>query len=182
MSKVKSLPPVEYLRECFDYNADTGELRWRQRPIAHFADSRAAAIFNSRCAGKLAGRVDEFGYRIVKLGRPYRAHRLIWKLVTGEEPPESIDHVNGDRDNNRFTKLRSATVPEQGWNRKLKRTNTSGYRGVYRSYGNWQAQIGINGETICLGSFKTKEEASAVYEEAARKLQGEFYREIGKQE
>lgn len=177
---IKKLPSQKYLRECFSYDLRTGELRWKHRPLLHFADARAAAIWNSRSAGRTAGRVEVHGYHVVRVSRPYRAHRLIWKWMTDEEPPETIDHIDGNKTNNAWHNLRSATIAEQKWNAPLMRTNTTGHRGVYRSYEKWQAQIVINGRTHCLGTFSTAEEASAVYEDAAKKFHGEFFRKAKK--
>jgi hypothetical protein len=109
------------------------------------------------------------------MDRRYQAHRIIWKWVTGEDPPWEIDHKDQDRANNRWVNLRRATDSEQQWNRGLRKSNTSGWRGVHWQR-KWKAAILVNGVRRYLGRFATAEEASAAYEVAARKLHGEFYR------
>jgi hypothetical protein len=164
----KSLPSVEYLRARLDYNQKTGELRWRPRP--------QLAQWNSKNAGKIAGTAMTNGYcQIYVDDRPWYAHRLIWKWMTGDEPPKTIDHKDGDRSNNRWRNLRAATQSEQNYNSRTPSHNTSGYKGVCRFRGKWLMQLQINKSRI-VRTFSTREEASAAYESAARKLHGRFYR------
>jgi hypothetical protein len=144
----KILPPVEYLRERLDYTPETGELRWKN--------------------GKRAGAV-------ILDGR-YRVHRVIWKWMTGEEPPDSIDHADRNDRNNRWDNLRVATPTDQVRNRQRPRGSTNPYCGVYQSSkGSWIARIRISYKMHNLGSFPSPEEAAAAYEVAARKTHGVFY-------
>jgi hypothetical protein len=174
---VMLLPSVEYLRVCFDYNPRTGELRWRKRPLEHFATKGAWATLNTRDAGKSAGYIHSQGCQYVFVaGSKYKAHRIIWKLVTGEEPPGTIDHRDGDPSNNRWNNLRPATMLEQSRNSRVRKDNKSGFRGIRRRDKRWRASIIDKGISRYLGSFATPEEASAAHEGAARVLHGEFYR------
>lgn len=88
----------------------------------------------------------------------------------------SIDHMDCDKANNRWWKLRLATKQEQSWNAGPHKDNISGFKGVYREGSKWRARICINGVTQRRGKFDTPEEASAAYEEMAREAHGEFYR------
>ena len=176
---VKVLPSVEYLRACFDYDPETGELRWRQRPPEHFATKNAWAVWNAKHAGDPAGSLHRGGYYYVSIaGADYKAHRVIFKLVTNDEPPATIDHHHGDPSNNRWDNLRPATWLEQAWNTRTRRNTRSGFRGVYLHCRGrrWCARITKNGIEHHLGCFATREEASAAFERAARELHGEFYR------
>ena len=173
---IRILPSVEYLRACFDYDPETGDLRWKVRPREHFATDQSCGRWNTMFAGKLARWVDNKYHRVTVDWKEYKAHRIIWKLVTGDEPPEMIDHKDGNPSNNRFSNLRATTYHGQAWNRRLRTDNTSGQQGVWRSGGKWQAGIVVKGARHHLGLFSTVEEASAVYEAAASKLFGEFYR------
>jgi hypothetical protein len=174
---IRELPSVEYLRECFDYDPETGELRWKVRPIEHFPTKNVWAISNAKYAGRTAGWFSYKGYCCVMIkGRSCVSHRVIWKLVTNEEPPPMLDHVNGSRADNRWRNLRAANWWEQAHNRKLVKHNTSGYRGVSHKGGRWHARIGVNGSMRHLGCFAAAEEASRAYENAARELHGKFYR------
>jgi hypothetical protein len=172
------LPPIEYLHKCFDYNAETGVLRWKTRPKEQFHKARMWKMWNTRFAGQVAGSLHKtLGYRDISLDyQLYRAHRIIFKLMTGEEPPDNPDHKNRNRADNQWDNLRPATQSEQNYNMGLRKDNTSGYRGVVRDRGRWRAEYKINGVTKHIGAFATPEEASAAYETAARKLHGEFYR------
>lgn len=173
----KILPSVEYLRECFVYEQSTGVLRWKRRPLGHFSTERSWGEWNKRFTGKIVGRGTKRGYCLTILfGERWLLHRIIWKLMTGMEPPETIDHVDGDPANNRWANLRVATQLEQMWNSRFRRNNTSGYRGVVASRGKWQVQIRAGGIRRFLGRFDTLEEATVVYEAAAREAHGGFYR------
>lgn len=178
---IRKLPSQKYLRECFTYNRRTGVLRWKtNRPARHFKTATTRATWKQRCAGKIAGHINSTtGHRDVGLDRiTYGTHRIIWKIVTGRNPPDTIDHVDGKRLNSRWNNLRVATQCQQTWNRKRHINNTSGCAGVYmHSYGRWVARINYRYRTLNLGCFDTREEASAVYEATARKLRGKFYRE-----
>ena len=149
--KATELPPVELLKEFFDYDPLTGLLRWKKpRP-------------NCR-VGAVAGTRHWKGYVQVQFaGRFYLAHRICWAIYYNEQlsPDVEIDHIYGIRNDNRISELRKATRSEQTYNTKLLSTNTSGYRGVtwYKRDKCWQAQIQIHGKYKLLGRFKTKEEA-----------------------
>jgi hypothetical protein len=110
------LPPVGYLRARLSYDPETGALRWKARPKDQFATaSDWATHWLAKSAEDRAESLQESTgyYRVWLNGHYYRAHRVIWKLMTGDEPPETIDHVDGDRLNNRWANLRAATQAEQ---------------------------------------------------------------------
>ena len=132
---------------------------------------------NTRSTQNIAGMIHHGGYRYVEInGINYAAHRIVWKLLTNEEPPNQIDHINGVRSDNRWLNLRKATEFEQAQNRGLGKDNTSGYKNVNQDGTRWRVRIADNGVRRHLGYFATREEANAVYETAARKLHGEFFR------
>lgn len=128
-------------------------------------------------AGKAAGRSRKAGYCDLGLDQVfYLVHRVIWKIVTGKEPPEQIDHRDLDPSNNRWSNLRPANQTEQNWNMRLLRTNTSGRRGVHIGRdGKAIAQLTINGVTRHLGVFATVDEAGDFTDAIRRELHGEFF-------
>lgn len=169
-----TLPSTKYLHECFDYDHATGKLCWKHRPHHHFTTTKEWKRWNARFAGTCAG-YNRRHCRISLAGGIYVAHRIVWKWVTGNEPPANIDHKNCDGYDNHWANLREATQTKQNWNKGLAKNNTSGYRGVIRDRGKWRAVIQINRTQRHLGNFSTAREAAAAYEAVARNLHGEFY-------
>jgi len=173
----RPLPPVDYLRECFDYDPDTGVLRWRVRPAEHFKTMKAMKIWNTRRAGDAAGAKDERGYLRVQVNHQlYWVHRIVWLLVLGVAPKGEIDHINENKADNRVCNLREANKASNMQNRGAQRNNTSGFKGVsyHKQRGKWTARIAVDGEQTYLGLFTTKAEAHTVYCAAADKLHGAF--------
>lgn len=149
--KAKELPSAEYLNECFFYDHISGILVWKTRPLSHFEDEWRMNQSNSRMSGK-SPTVKSDGYVVLKIsGVTYKAHRLIWKMVYGEDA-EQIDHVNGVRSDNRLLNLRAVTKEENAKNRAISRNNTSGHQGVYwhTKYGKWYSKIVVDNKTINL--------------------------------
>lgn len=157
----------EHLREILSYDPETGIFRWIKAR-------------GPRSAGAVAGWVKPgAGYIYIRLGtRNYPAHRLAFLYMEGCLPSHTVDHRNGIRDDNRWKNLRHATAAENARNKSVSAANKSGYIGVCKPAGRnkWRAQIGANGRNIRLGCFDTREEAARAYEEASRKLHGEFSR------
>lgn len=159
----ESLPKREFLESALDYDPESGELTWRTRTPDMFADSPRfsaeshANIWNGRNAGKPAFQRIQKGYRAGSIdGSPALAHRVIWKLWTGDEP-ETIDHINGDKLDNRISNLRNVSQEENNKNSPIYRNNTSGWPGITKTkHGRWKVQIG-NGEY--LGVFLKLEDA-----------------------
>jgi len=118
-------------------------------------------------------------YRVALNGKLYYLHRLLAQaFVPNPQGKPFVDHIDGDRKNNSLSNLRWCTYAENNRNVGKRITNTSGYTGVTfnKRYGKWQAQIKVDGKNKYLGLFRTKEEAAAAYEEAAKREFGEFYR------
>lgn len=163
-SDIKPLPSLERLRQLFAYDSDNGELRWKSIP----KNFRRAKV------GDLVGTINRTGYLVVGIDRRYYyVHRIIWKLVTGDDPIDQIDHRDGNRLNNRLANFRPVSNRANIWNSKLRVDNQSGYKGVHYKRGRWRAVLTGRGH---LGCFTTKEQAAQVWREAAEKQRGEFFR------
>lgn len=107
-------------------------------------------------AGERAGALMNKGYVHIKVdGKKYLAHRLVWLYVSGQFPTDEVDHINGDRADNRLVNLRAVTKKQNCENRKQQINNKSGHRGVHwhKASGKWQAMIRHQGELIPLGLF-----------------------------
>jgi len=166
---------VEFLRECFDYDPETGVLRWKQRPLSHFENERGWAVFNARFPGSIVSGFEQEGYvrvevRDNKKKKRVWAHHIAWALTTGEWPKNYLDHRNGVRSDNRLCNLREATRGENGQNLKTRIDNTSGATGVTwcKQANAWHAQLGLKriGATrnqIHLGYFDSLDDARAAY-------------------
>lgn len=169
---IHKLPPIEYLRQVLDYNAETGELFWKERKDAE-------KKWNARFAGKRAGCFHPDGYvKITINGVIYAAHRLIWVILHGEAPRDEIDHIDGNGYNNRIDNLREATSSQNGWNTKAHLDNKLGVKGVtfLAARNKYQAQLMIDGRYVLSKAFDSMEDAKKAYVEASAKFQNEFAR------
>lgn len=174
----KNVTPV-LIEEAFFYDPQTGKLTWKERPANHFASNLAARIWNTKYAGTVAGRKSSEGYLAVALwGFEFYVHRIAIVLLTGEWPKLQVDHVNGDRTDNRSCNLRVATHKQNAHNSKKYKSNTVGLKGVSKCPGckTFRAQIYHDKKAHHLGTFKTEKEAHDAYARAARSLRGEFAR------
>jgi hypothetical protein len=166
----KALPSVERLSELLTYNETSGVLTWRAREPSSFADtprrsaSEKAALWNVLRAGQPAGSLSKSGYVTIMLdGVVYKAHRVIWKMMTGDDPI-TIDHVSGDRSENRWENLRDVSMQVNATNKRLYASNKSGVSGVslHKRDNVWQARINVvAGEEVHLGTYDTRAEAVA---------------------
>jgi hypothetical protein len=124
-----------------------------------------------RCQeGQECGDVKASGYRYIGVCRGrYRAHRLAFLYMTGKMPDEQVDHLDGDRGNNRWANLREATNAENGRNIRLKVNNTSGACGVsWMAIRNkWRARIMVDGREKHIGLYESKAEAIAARDAAS---------------
>lgn len=123
-------------------------------------------------AGQIAGSPKGDGYiRICVDQRDYKAHRLAWLFMTGEWPAGDIDHINGNREDNRWANLRVVTCAMNAQNRRKAHSNnkSTGVLGVSKDRGRFMASIFVDGKSRKLGRFLTVEEAEAAYLNAKRK-------------
>lgn len=161
----------ELYDEChrlFNYDAETGLL------------TRKVRVGKKVKVGDIVGCVNTKGYLVVRIsGKLYSNHRTIWLMQTGEMPKEHIDHINGDKTDNRLVNLREATNAENLRNRGKQSNNASGFKGVCvdsrRSKSPYRTKIMFNGMTIDIGHFTTPEQAHQAYCNKAKELHGDFY-------
>lgn len=151
----------ELCRQLLRYEPETGKLFWLPRPREMFATVGGSKMWHTRFCGREAftaknGKGYHQGgifYRIID------AHLVIWAIVNGEWPTLHIDHVNGDKADNRWRNLREVTNAENLKNKPLYKNNSSGHSGIYREGGKWSARMFANGTTIRLGNFNNLADA-----------------------
>lgn len=137
----------ERLKELFYYNP---------------TDGKFARKISVRGARKEIGSLHNKGYwQICVDYKTHLAHRLAWLYMTGEVHTQ-VDHINGDRLDNRFENLRPATNKQNSENIKLYDSNTSGHRGVVfeKRSGKWIARVVHHQKSSYVGSFTTVEDAA----------------------
>jgi hypothetical protein len=173
MAKKPVLTPAE-LRKLVSYDAETGVFRWRPRAELWFESRRSFKVWNKSYAGEQCFHTpDTSGYATaVILGRLVSGHRIAWAIHYGEWPADQIDHINGDKLDNRIRNLRVVTALENSRNSKRPVNNTSGVVGVRYSkrLDRWLAAIGSGPTRQHLGCFTSFEDAVNVRKEAERKL------------
>lgn len=154
----------EEVHRFFNYDKDTGEFK------------RIAFVRNDGTAYRRTSQIKSrhhSGYYITVVnGKRYRVHHLIFLYMTGKLPEGDVDHINGNRIDNRWVNLRVVTKAENQKNQGVRRDNTSGITGVYYypPLNKYHAQITVDGKRIHLGYFSTKEEAIVVREKAKRRF------------
>lgn len=174
----RSSLPGAILRTCFKYQ-NNGNLQWRARPLDHFTSARGHAIFIAMNEGREAfPTINNTGYRYGTLnfrGVTYRLllHRAVWAFSTNEWPV-TVDHIDGNRLNNRIENLRAASYGQNNCNRGPASNNKSGFKGVVQYGDKFSAFIRYDGKSRFLGSFDTPELAQSEYSKAATLRFGEF--------
>ena len=153
---------VEQLRGLLKYDPETGVLTWlvsgrRMKPRA----------------GEVAGCADPRGYIQIRINRRlYWAHRLALAIVNGEWPDGEVDHLDGDKGNNRLSNLRVGTKATnmQNLRRAMTSNKSSGLLGAHwnKERQKWKAAITVDGRTVYLGLFDTAQAAHTAYVQAKR--------------
>lgn len=167
MTPQNSADLLAKLKQDLSYDPETGMFHW----------TRGGGP--ARRPSGIAGDINAIGYRRIRLGGDtYVAHRIAWLFHYGELPDDDvqIDHINGDRADNRISNLRLATRFENTRNSRRRRDNTSGVKGVgwHKSTGKWVAYIRENGKHRHLGLFRSIDEAADTVRRARERLHGEF--------
>ena len=160
---------AERLREVASYDPETGEFRW-------ILPRKKVTV------GAVAGTLSKRGYiDICSDVRVYKAHRLAWLYVHGAWPEALIDHINGDKADNRLANLRPATKSENGAHRtRMEPRNTSGHRNVrwLPRMKKWEVRFKHMGRPLHGGYFAELPAALTARDALASKVFGQFYQPI----
>lgn len=150
------------LKALLKYNPDTGIFTWL-----------SSKSNNSIKANSIAGSKNNKGYWRIKINnQEHQAHRLAWLYIYGELPKNFIDHINGNRSDNRICNLREATSQQNAFNQKMSSRNTSGVKGVHWSKADNAWIIKINGKLV--GFTKDFFESCCISFSSRAKLHGEY--------
>lgn len=161
---------VDRLRELFHYDPDTGIF------------TRIKTSRNQAKPGVVAGYVQNNerrrGYVVIGIdNKTYSCHRLAWLYVNGVWPEKNIDHINGDKSDNRITNLRDVSQSVNVKNARKPRNEGILIGARKAPNGKWRAGITTDGKHAHLGTFSTMEEAHIAYVSAKLKFHGvEIYK------
>ena len=143
------------LISAFDYDPLTGFFKRKNRKNAKFP----------------AGGLQPHGYIKIHFQKKlHYAHRLAWLYFYGEIPNKEVDHINGNRTDNRIANLRLASRSENAQNMKAHSDNASKQKGVCFYKGKWLAQICVQNQRKTIGAFSSKHEAADAYKKAAQTM------------
>ena len=155
MKSLNPLPKLKDLKKRFSCNTKTGEFTY------------LVSAGGVKAGTKTKGSLTSSGYYTIKYqGQPIRAHQLVYLFEHNEPANCILDHINGDRGDNRAKNLRKSNPSLNGHNR-------SDVKGYYfnKDMQKWRALIRIDGVVKHLGYYETETEAAAAYR-GAKKLLG----------
>lgn len=168
------LPSAEYLHQCFEYEAVSGALRWRHRPVEHFKNVRASIAWNAKHVGEPVGSLLSSGYLHTSLGRrKFYLSRIIYKMHCGTDP-QIVDHIDRNQANNRIENLRSVNSQQSRQN-AIKPSRRGGLAGISpMPNGSYRAHIKDGPKMRHIGVFASAEAAHSAYRAASIAAFGEF--------
>jgi HNH endonuclease len=149
-------PIPEEIREYIDYNPETGECVWKKK----------TSKYSKVKVGDTVGHLSSDGYRSFKVSdNMYQLHRVIWFLYHGEDPGDKqVDHMNGNRSDNRISNLRLLTHQENQHNNHCLGIHYS------KNRRKWTAQIRLDGKKKHLGGWDCPLLAGLAYQDAKKEL------------
>ncbi len=174
--KPRKLPSQETLREYFSYDPGTGLLTRNELPRSRFKSDLTYALHLKRDAGKVVGSKNARGYLFAKAGgTTYPVQRIVWALFAGPIPDGYyVDHINGVRDDNRFTNLRLVTWEGSQHNAKTRKDNSLGQKHIRQiRSGRYWVRLKHEGKQKSIGTYDTIEQAIAARDKARLDIRGD---------
>jgi len=154
----------EEAHRLFEYK--DGELYWK--------NCTSPAVKN----GSKAGHSNSYGYwRIETKFGSLAAHRVVFLMHHGYMP-KVVDHIDGNKLNNKIENLRAATYTENSYNSCISKRNTSGAKNIRwrEDQRKWRVQLTVQGKNVNIGQFADFEFAELVAQEARSLFHGQFAR------
>lgn len=161
----------ELIAPILAYEPESGSFFWRaDRRMGRTGKGHLVAT-----AGDQAGGIStDSGYVQIRVVKKKRfGHRLAFLLMTGKWPSGQVDHINGNRADNRWANLRDVPQKVNAQNlRAVRPDSKTGVMGVqlHAQKGKYVARIRVDGKTKCLGYYQTTSAASDAYLTAKRLL------------
>ena len=155
------LEKMNYLSKLVNYNQETGSITWKIRE----GSDPGTMVFNSKFAGKECRSIGtgyiQIGFNVKGKLFTVMAHRLAWFITHDTLPTGQLDHINGNKLDNKIVNLRDVSRSINSRNAKQYSTNTSGVSGVYlnKVTKKWFAQIQVHKKKYYLGCFENIAEA-----------------------
>lgn len=172
----------EKLIELINYDSETGIFTWKNRSENYFCNPGYCKAWNKRYAGKKTGNMSSTGCLQICIDDVrYMAHRLAWLYIHGDMNSECIDHINGDRTDNRLSNLRPATFVQNLMNAPSIAKRETGVRGVYWDKRGkcWRAACSISRKRVWLGKYYSLFDAAAARKSYEANNYAEYSRSIG---
>lgn len=161
--KYRPIPSQSILHSLLEYNPITGG----------FARKITSGRNDRWKAGTTAGSLSKDGYINISIGGViFRAHRLAWVYMTGEQPTEHLDHKNHNTADNSWANLRQATPTQSSENRRVQKNNKLGAKGVH-ALKNGRYRVRVN--RVHIGCYPSAEIAKAAYDAAAKVMHKGFF-------
>lgn len=166
----KYLPDIAVLRQVLKCDPETGRLFWLPRPRHFFRRDRDHRKWNTRYAGAEAfTTINAGGYRVAAIfDQKFYGHRVVFAFANGRWPVGEIDHIDGDRTNNKISNLREASSLDNSRNSACRAGRS--HPGIRQhANGRWRVGIGVAGRKIHLGYFNSYAHALATRKAAEEK-------------
>lgn len=149
----------DFIKDIYHYNPDTGVFITKKR------------LGGRGKVGKIAGSLSKLGYITIHIyNKTYKAHRLAWLYVYGKMPNGHIDHINGNRADNRISNLRIASMRENAQNMECHRNGKLCGASYDKKRGLWESYFNIGDKKIHISRHKTESEAHEAYLQAIKTL------------
>lgn len=170
-------------QDLSDFDSSSGRRYSKYMALIPIKDRHGNAKAYARVDDEICDWVTEFSWSVGKDGyvrtRPIVLGRVgyvaLHNLIFGKAPEGMyVDHINGDKLDNRTENLRFVTPAQSNWNTGVRKHNLSGFKGVSNSKYGWRVRMEVEGETYRRGPFKTFEQACEVSESMSKSLQGDF--------